>query len=137
MKTDDLFTYEFYSEGPVGKIKKVISYVRIAENLYNLAFGDWNPVLQKVDDSIRSNNADRDRVLMTVAFTALDFAAQVPNAHIFIVGSTTGRTRLYQMSIGSNLTEISFHFEILGFRMQTWEPFLRGRNYESFLALRK
>jgi hypothetical protein len=134
---DDLFTYEFYSEGLVGKIRKVISYERVAENLYNLAFGDWNQRRQRVDDSTRSNNGDRDKVLMTVAFTALDFTARFPNALIFIVGSTSGRTRLYQMSIGNNLAEISRHFVIQGFRMQNWESFLRGRNYESFLARRK
>jgi hypothetical protein len=73
--------------------KKVISYERVTENLYNLAFGDWNEGRQRVDDSARNNNGDRDKVLMTVA--------------------------------------------LLGFHMQNWEPFLRGRNYESFLALRK
>jgi hypothetical protein len=135
--TDDLFTYEFYSEGPAGKIKKVISYEGVAENLYNLAFGDWNEGLQRVDDSTRSNNGDRNKVLMTVAFTALDFTDQFPNAHIFIVGSTSGRTRLYQISIGNNLAEISRHFDIWGRRQQKWEPFSRGKNYESFLARRK
>jgi hypothetical protein len=53
--TDDLFTYEFYSEGPAGKIRKIISYERVAENFYNLAFGDWNRGHQRVDDSTRSN----------------------------------------------------------------------------------
>jgi len=80
--TDNLFNYELYSEGPAGKIKKVISLERVAENLYNLAFGDWNKERQRVDDSTRSN-------------------------------------------------------DILGFRMENWEPFLPGRNYESVVARRK
>jgi hypothetical protein len=58
-----------------------------------------------VDDSIRSNNGDRDKVLATVAFTALDFTDEFPEALIVMEGSTSARTRLYQMGIGNNLLD--------------------------------
>jgi hypothetical protein len=105
--------------------------------LYNLAFGDWNAELDALDDSIRSNNGDRDKVLATVAFTALNFTNQFPNTLLHIKGSTSSRTRLYQMGIGNNLLEINKNFEIQGFRLQKWEPFILGRNYEAFLVRRK
>jgi hypothetical protein len=106
-------------------------------DFFNLGFGDWNEALQQTDDSSRSNNGDRDKVLATVAFTALDFTDQFPNARIVAEGSTQARTRLYQMAIADNLLEINHNFEIFGLFDGEWGPFERGRNYEAFLIRRK
>jgi hypothetical protein len=94
--------YKFDSEGPRGRIRKVIFYQLMGHNFFNLSFGDWNEELQKLDDSTRSNNSDRDKVLTTVAYTAVDFTNQFPRAKIFVEGSTSARTRLYQIGISSN-----------------------------------
>jgi len=91
----------------------------------------------ELDDSSRSNNGDRDKVLATVAFTALDFTNQFPNAQIVVEGSTPARTRLYQMGIAYNLLEINEYFEIMGLLDNSWKPFERGRNYSAFLIKRK
>lgn len=40
-------TYEFLSQGPRGTIKKVVFYQEIEENIFNLAFGDWDEKKQK------------------------------------------------------------------------------------------
>ena len=57
MKVDQTHTkYEFTSEGPRGKILKAVIYGQIEEDLFNLAFGDWDAKLQKIDDTNRSNN---------------------------------------------------------------------------------
>lgn len=133
----DPFLYHFVSEGPQGRIKKAIVYARIEDNLFNLAFGDWDEELQRINDSIRSNNKDRVKVLATVAFTALDFTNQFPGIQIFAEGSTTARTRLYQMGISDNLMEISEFFQVEGFINGDWELFRSGRNYEAFLIQRK
>ena len=106
-------------------------------NLFNLGFGDWNEVKQTLDDSNRSNNGDRDQVLATVAFTAVAFFSEFPEAQIFIEGSTSSRTRLYQMGISYNYLEISRDFEVKGFISERWELFRPGRNYEAFLITRK
>jgi hypothetical protein len=129
--------YEFYSEGPRGRIKKTVIYSEIDKNLFNLGFGDWNEERQGLDDSNRSNNGDRDKVLATVASTALIFTNHFPGARIFAEGSTPARTRLYQMGIGDNLLEINVTFEIKGFIGDQWEGFQRGRNYAAFLITRK
>ena len=61
MKVNDAYTmYEFISEGPRGRIVKAVIYGQIEEDLFNLAFGDWNAELKKMNDSSRSNNGDRD-----------------------------------------------------------------------------
>jgi hypothetical protein len=133
----DPFIYHFYSEGPQGRIKKAVIYAPIEDDIFNLAFGDWNEEVRRIDDSNRSNNRDRDKVLATVAFTTLDFTNRFPNASIFAEGTTTARTRLYQMGIGNNLLEINKYFEIEGFANGEWERFRHGKNYEAFLIGRK
>ncbi|HEY4337684.1 MAG TPA: hypothetical protein VGM89_17345, partial [Puia sp.] len=131
------YVYEFVSDGPVGKIKKVIVYEPIGTNLFNLGFGDWNEDRQQTDDSTRSNNGDRDKVLATVALTAVDFTDRFPDAQLFIEGSSAGRTRLYQMGITNNLLEINERFEVKGFLATDWEAFRPGVNYQAFLISRK
>ena len=135
--SDDRKMYEFFSEGPQGRIKKTIVYTRIGPGLFNLAFGDWKEESQSLDDSNRTNNGDRDMVLATVAHTALDFFKVFPKAKLFIEGSTYSRTRLYQMGINANFVEIKERFEIQGFVDECWELFQQGRNYEGFLISMK
>jgi len=109
-------SYEFFSEGPNGRIKKVIFYQGIDDDLFNLAFGDWDYELKKINDKTRSNNNDRDKVFATVASTAIDFTTHYPHAKIFIKGSTESRTRLYQIAIFANLEIINQLYGIMGYR---------------------
>lgn len=74
--------HEFYSEGPNGRIKKIVRFACIQEgspSVYNLGFGDIN-MAGTVDDTAVSNNEDRDKVLATVASTIVDFC----NRHKFL-----------------------------------------------------
>jgi hypothetical protein len=125
-------TYEFFSKGPKGVIKKGILYEEIKKNVFNLGFGDWNDHDKTIDDNVRSNNNDRDKVLATVAATVIDFVRHHPTALIVAKGATSSRTRLYQMSILANWQQISELFNIEGFRNGKWEVFKKGRNYEAF-----
>ena len=134
---DERFLYEFISEGFRGSIKKTAIYSEIEDGLFNLAFGDWNEKLNKLDDSIRSNNGDREKILATVASTAIDFTDRFPQAEIFTEGSTPARTLLHQMGISNNLKKISEDFEIQGYIKHEWKPFVKGVNYEAFLIKRK
>ncbi|HEY4207471.1 MAG TPA: hypothetical protein VGM31_11690 [Puia sp.] len=134
---DERYLYEFFSEGPRGSIKKTVIYSQIEEDFFNLSFGDWNENLNRLDDSSRTNNGDRNKVLATVAYTALDFTAKFPHSQILIEGSTSARTRLYQMGIADTLLEIKKKFIIFGYFKEHWEPFLRGKNYEAFLIQKK
>ena len=121
--SDEHRMYEFFSEGPKGMIKKSVIYTQMEKDLFNLAFGDWNEERNRLDDFKRSNNGDRDKVLATVAFTAMDFTSRNPNVDLFIEGSTPARTRLYQMGIGDNLMEINVNFEVKGFSKINGNPF--------------
>jgi hypothetical protein len=139
-RVPERFYYDFFSVGPQGKIKKVVEYYRIpgvATEVYNLSFGDWDERESRMNDKANTNNADRDKVLATVAATVVDFLNHHPDASIFAAGSTDARTRLYQMGISRLWEEISNTFQVEGFINGNWQPFQKGVNYSSFLLKMK
>lgn len=132
--------FEFSSEGPNGKIKKVVRYSLQNANgitYFNLGFGDLNKVTGTIDDLAISDNKDRDKILATVAATVLEFTGHFPSAMVYAKGSTLARTRLYQMGIVANWEQIDDLLEIYGFAKGKWEKFTKNVNYEAFLVLRK
>ena len=74
----DFLAFEFFSEGPHGRIKKNVQFNKIiitdsGDDIYNLGFGDFNEKENKVDDLVVSNNRDSKKILATVAATVLLF----------------------------------------------------------------
>lgn len=140
LRQRQLFQYEFFSEGPRGKIHKVIEYQHIHFNgysLFNLSFGDWDKESGVISDKAISNNNDTVKILNTVAISVLHFMKEHPDAMIFAAGSTPSRTRLYQMNISKFLNEISAIFDIRGLKNEVFESFTKEQNYEGFLLSRK
>lgn len=132
------FTFE--SSGPNGKIIKAVMYTpREIDGIlyYNLGFGDLNPETGKIDDLSISNNDDRHKILSTVAATVLEFTTYFPNALIYAEGSTSSRTRLYQMGLSANINYIKRNLDIYGLAKGHWHIFEKNVNYEAFMALRK
>lgn len=139
-KSEDHFEFfEFYSEGPKGVIKKVVEYQKTSdENVYNLAFGDYDEETKNINDLSVTNNGDSLKILATVASTVYAFIDKHPKASIVATGSTSIRTRLYRMGITNNLAEISKDFYIFGFtKDEQWEEFIVGEDYEAFLVTKK
>lgn len=130
--------YKFVSVGERGSIIKVVQYSpTVNPNEYNLAFGDYDPVTGVLDDQVRSNNGDRDKILATVGTTAIDFLSWYPDAIIFAKGSTDARTRTYQMGINRFYDEITQVHNVFGFVNGGWEAFEPNKSYEAFRMKRK
>ncbi|SEJ44206.1 hypothetical protein SAMN05216327_110153 [Dyadobacter sp. SG02] len=136
---EDRHTYKFVSEGPRGKIQKVIAFKPISgiEGYYNLSFGDWNEVMQKINDSVVTNNLDTVKVLATVAQAIDSFLAANPGAIIFASGRDPARNRLYRMSIQKYLGEIKNRFVLRGCCNKKWRPFKKGLDYDAFTLFRR
>jgi hypothetical protein len=130
--------FEFYSEGPKGKIGKKIRFVQVSvnPNVYNLAFGDVDPVSGRVSDTTVTDNNDKDKILTTVAESVIIFSEHYPGSMVVAKGSTPSRTRLYQMRIAANLTTIQSDFRIYGLSDQKWELFTKNKPYEALLVER-
>lgn len=139
-KTEDQFAiFEFYSEGPKGRIAKMVEYTETAtKGVYNLAFGDYDEITKTINDLSVTNNGDSLKVLATVASTVYAFLDKHPNAFIVASGSTNVRTRLYRMGITNNLAEIKEDFVVYGLSEKgNWVRFEVGEDYEAFLITKK
>lgn len=135
---DQLLLYEFVSEGPKGKVMKMVEYSKTSvEGVYNLAFGDLDQATGQIDDKTITNNGDSLIVLATVASTIYSFTSKYPDIWVFATGSTSVRTRLYRMGLTNNLAEISTDFLVYGLKNDIWEEFLIGEDYEAFMVKRK
>lgn len=135
---DTLLTYEFLSEGPKGKIPKLIQFTLVNENsLYNLAFGDKNSKTGDIDDMVVTDNGDSEKVLATVAAAVYAFCDQFPQSWIYATGSTEARTRLYRMGINKYLGIAQEDFEIFELTQSEWERFVKGTDYRAFAIQRK
>ena len=130
--------YDFISENERGRIRKSVLFMLIdpEEEVYNIAFGDYNELTGEVDDLSISNNHDGDKVLLTVAAAVFDFSRKHPNAVILAIGSTAVRMRLYRMKITKYYENISTLFDVEGYS-NGWQPFQPGIDYEAFLITRK
>jgi hypothetical protein len=133
-----LTVFEFVSEGPKGLIPKLIQFQETNQpNLYNLAFGDKNLETGDIDDLTVSNNGDTDKVLATVASALYAFLDKYPDAFVYATGSTSARTRLYQMGISRFYGEVIEDFYLYGQVGDSFYEFEIGKAYTAFLAQRK
>jgi hypothetical protein len=133
-----LMVFEFISEGPKGKIHKVIQYSETnLKDYYNLGFGDKDHKTGGINDTVITNNNDSQKVLATVASTIYAFIEKHPDAWVYAAGSSKARTRLYRIGITNNLVEIKKDFWVYGLKDNQWHEFRKGVDYHAFLIKRK
>jgi len=139
LKTETKFTrFEFISEGPNGAIRKLIEFQTTTNPLlFNLAFGDYNPITEEIDDLAVSDNKDTDKILGTVVSALYTFFHEYPNAYVYASGSTKARTRLYRMGITKYFDQMKKDFYLYGQIGDEFPEFEIGIDYEGFLAQRK
>lgn len=140
--------FEFLSQG-VNTFQMKVNYTYLGiepvtqKHLYNLGFGvvcfDSETGLEDIDDKIITNNGDKDKILSTVALTAISFFDEHPNSILFFQGSSPSRTRTYQMAIGQNIEMLKKNFIIRGYveNSDLPEVFQKNKNYEAFLIEQK
>lgn len=132
--------YWFYSEGPRGRIRKVIEFQwmrRLGSSTFNLAFGDSIEGSNLLNDKSISNNQDRLKVLHTVATAVIEFLKGHTRSIVLIRANSMARVRLYQMMIASIWKEIEQDYEVQGKHAPYWMPFVKGLNYSEFIVYKK
>lgn len=134
----ELIIFEFASDGPKGKIPKLIKFTEThIEDVFNLGFGDKHPETGEIDDLVISNNGDSEKVLATVVSAIYAFTDKYKHAWVYATGSTSARTRLYRMGISKFNTEAEKDFEIYGLLNNEWVEFKKGIEFDGFLIKRK
>ena len=135
-KNLNLFT--FVSEGPKGKISKLIEIKETnLKDFYNIAFGDKDVETGKINDEIVTNNSDTEKVLRTVVAAIYAFTDLNPEAWIYATGSNFARTRLYRLGISKYFEEVERYFEIYGELNGKWCFFEKGIDFEGFVVKRR
>jgi len=71
-------TFDFISEGHLGRIEKSIKYDQMQDGIYNLGFGDKHLITGEIDDIIVTNNGDMTKILATVAYSIYIFTEKKP-----------------------------------------------------------
>lgn len=137
----DKLEFQFVSEGPKGKIIKMIQFTQtLNEGIYNLAFGNLRAD-GSVDDETTNDNGDRNKILATVAGAVYEFSSHYPDQFIFFCGTTPQRTRLYRMALVINMEELKNDFWVYGVLrgIDTFErvAFRKGVDYFGFMVKRK
>jgi hypothetical protein len=129
--------FEFVSEGPKGKINKLIAYKEYEgyPDVYNLGFGDV--VEGVVNDVVVSNNGDSKKVLRTVASTIPNFFDTHQTAIVLIFGTTQARSRLYRMMISNNLRFFKNELVVFGLVNGDWYLFDENFTYDGFMIRMK
>lgn len=126
-------SFGFTSIGQKGAIPKLVLYQETSiPNLFNLAFGDYNPQTGELDDLVVTDNGDGEKVLATVVSTIYHFFDENATAVVYLTGSTPSRTRLYRIAISKYLPVFENKFEILGELSEGWERFQTKIEYEGF-----
>lgn len=135
---DQFLTFEFLSEGPKGKITKLIQFSLVNQtNLYNLTFGDVDAETGEIDDRIVTDNGDSEKVLATVVAAVYAFYDQFPTAWVYATGSTGVRTRLYRMGLNKYFEVVKQDFQIFGQLHGEWEVYEKGTDYQAFVVQKK
>lgn len=139
LKTEkSLMIFEFISEGPKGKIPKLIKISETTlKGFYNLAFGDKNAETYDIDDNVVSNNGDSEQVLATVVSAVYAFTDAEKEAWVYATGSTKVRTKLYRRGITKYISEVRKDFEVFGLLNGEWQEFEIGVDYTAFVVKRK
>jgi len=142
--TEDHLYFLFISEGPKGRLKKLVIYsqLKIIPDAYNLALGTLrinDRGNEYVDSTEISDNGDRNKILATIAVTAYNFIEEYPDKKIYITGLNKARTRLYQMAINHAYAELTKNFILFGniseeTNKYEFQPFEKGVNYTGFLV---
>ncbi|NIG54817.1 hypothetical protein [Chitinophaga sp. Cy-1792] len=91
---DESKLYTFVSSGPE-EIVKAVEYTYTQHlgkyPVYNLGFGDYDPLTDSIIDRVISNNGDVYTVFYTVLNTVLHFFDENPNAIMSVEGSDSGK----------------------------------------------
>lgn len=134
---EDHTRFQFQSVGKRGVFEKVILFQLLADDIYNLALLDYNPLSQKYSDLSVTDNGDMPEIFTTVIKSIMAFLKEYQSKKIYFEGSTTSRTRLYQIIINKIYNSDNQDLIILGLKNQEWYSFEPNINFEGFLIEKK
>jgi hypothetical protein len=135
--TEQNTRFQFQSIGKRGVFEKVISFVRLNDDIFNLALLDYDPRSGEESDLSISDNGDLPEILVTTMKAIMLFLEKHPEKYIYFKGSTESRTRLYQISINKTFSFLKNDLIVMGQQNGEWIHFEPNVSFESFLIAKK
>jgi hypothetical protein len=126
--SNDNTFFIFESEGPKGKVTKIIEFSYIDDDIWNLGFGDWQK--EGISDTVVTNNQDIVKVMNTVAKTVYIFLNQYPNSTIIIKPVDEKRNKLYNTIFQRHIKVIELSFDVKGYIKGRIEPYSPLKIYD-------
>ena len=138
LRDEECLWFEFESVSEHKTVKKVIVFSAINDrnDIFNLGLVDALDDGSYSDKSV-TNNQDLEKVMATVIRALLLFFEKHPTKMVYIQGSTKERTRLYQIIVARELSEVEKIFTIFGLKESYSEPFQKNQNYDAFVLALK
>jgi aminopeptidase N len=104
---------------------------------YGFVIGNFNRAEEKSGDVLlRYYSQDYTSGQLKIIFketpTMISFFEEHPYATVYLKGSTSGRTRLYQISISKFIEQISIEFDVYGELEAEFERFNKNIYYKGF-----
>lgn len=139
LKTGEtLELFEFVSEGPKGKINKIVKFNPTAiAGFYNLTLGDKNLLTNDINDKVITDNTDTAEVLVTIISAIYAFTNSKKEAWVYAIANSEPRARLYRMGINKCFSSLQNDFNLFGFYGGGWEKFRKEADYIAFALKRK
>lgn len=131
--SEDYLTFNFQSISSDRVVAKRIQFVPIQNDLYNLAFGDLDEK-GEIDDLIVTNNNDTHQVLATVIQAIFLFLNNYQQCSVYFEGSTSSRTRLYQIILAKEMQNWNDTFTVFGISEGLISGFETERDFDSFIV---
>jgi hypothetical protein len=135
----DCSSFDFISIGRKGRIRKRIMFNHTEKGEFaSLTLVDLRND-GTFDDTVVTDNGDRDKILATVAKAIRIYTDKYPDKWVVFRGNTDARTRLYRVAITLHFDELSKEFVICGAVLNDNKPhlFSVGVPYVAFLVKKK
>jgi hypothetical protein len=139
LKAEATFTvFEFLSEGPKGKIPKLVQYSETnIKDIFNLGFGDKDTLSDEIDDTVISNNDDSRKVLATVAATVYAFTEAHRRPGYMQREAREPEPGFTELEYPLISRKIVIDFEVYGLKNGEWVTFTPNADFDAFLLRRK
>lgn len=129
--------FRFQSIGKRGVFDKIVEFIPISPNMYNLALLDYNLLTNEYSDISVTDNGDMPEVIATVISIIQSFLDSNPGQRVYFEGSTAARTRLYQIAISQVFDPAESDLLIEGYKDGQWIVFEPNIRFEGFLVKKK
>lgn len=127
--------YSFFSIGKNGDVKKVARFSESnVKGIYQFSFGDWNEKTGTINENVKTNNLDANKVINTIAYILYDFVNRFPQCLVRVSGSSRSRTRFFLIWLIKNRIEVNKCFIVFGCKMsEQWERYKTNGRYGALI----